>query len=245
MPSAVTSPVAVQCAAAKTRSSAAVVDADCLMSAGPSGYQTGSQQSPHAVHEPMPARIESVTQLPGWLSSTLAADGAGGAGALPPWIRALSPEATVAGPALVVEVGADDNSPMRDVPARVTGSGTVLVVAGAAESRTAVLGDLIAAELLRAGVAAVVTDGLIRDSRAVAAAGLPVWARGTTPVASRKDGVGTVGGSVVIGAVPVTDGDLVVADADGVVVWPAAGIDDYLARADEKRLADDKRAAAG
>src|SRR5436189_20275 len=140
MPSAVTSPVAVQCAAAKTRSSAAVVDADCLMSAGPSGYQTGSQQSPHAVHEPMPARIESVTQLPGWLSSTLAADGAGGAGALPPWIRAFSPEATVAGPALVVEV---------------------------------------------------------------------------------------------------------VADADGVVVWPAAGIDDYLARADEKRLADDKRAAAG
>jgi regulator of RNase E activity RraA len=180
--------------------------------------------------------------LPDWLSSTLASDGAGGAGALPPWIRALSAEAVVAGPALTVTVGRDDNTPMRDVPARVSAAGTVLVVAGGGESRTAVLGDLVAAELLRAGVVAVVTDGLIRDSRAVAALGLAVWARGTTPVASRKDGIGHVGGGVVIGGVPVEDGDLVVADADGVVRWPAASVADYLARADDKRRADDARA---
>ena len=184
-----------------------------------------------------------MTQLPDWLSSTLASDGAGGRGALPPWIHALSPEATVAGPALVVALGRDDNTPMRDVPSKVTAAGTVLVVAGATESTTAVLGDLVAAELLRAGIKAVVTDGLIRDSRAVAEAGLPVWARGTTPVASRKDGVGQVGGQVVIGGVPVSDGDLVVADADGVVVWPAADVDGNLGRADAKRKADDERAA--
>ena len=181
--------------------------------------------------------------MPEWMSSTLAADGAGGAGALPSWIRALSPESTVAGPALTVTVGRDDNTPMRDVPARVTTPGTVLVVAGATESRTAVLGDLVAAELLRAGVVAVVTDGLIRDSRAVAALGLPVWARGTTPVASRKDGLGHVGGGVVVGGVPVADGDVVVADADGVVVWPAASAASYLERADAKRQADEARAA--
>jgi regulator of RNase E activity RraA len=180
--------------------------------------------------------------IPDWLSSTLASDGSGGHGALPPSIRALSPEATVAGPALVVAVTRDDNSPMRDVPGRVPAPGTVLVVAGAGESRTAVLGDLVAAELLRSGVAAVVTDGLIRDSRAVAALGLPVWARGTTPVASRKDGTGRVGGEVVLGGVAVRDGDLVVADADGVVVWPAADVAVNLARADDKRRADEARA---
>jgi regulator of RNase E activity RraA len=177
------------------------------------------------------------------LSSTLAADGAGGAGALPPWIGALSPEATVAGPALVVTVGRDDNSPMRQVPSLVPSPGAVLVVAGASESRTAILGDLVAADLVAAGVAAVVTDGLIRDSRAVARIGLPVWARGVTPVASRKDGVGGVGGSVVIAGVPVSDGDIVVADADGVVVWPAARVADLVAKADAKRQADDARAA--
>jgi regulator of RNase E activity RraA len=187
-----------------------------------------------------------VATLPDWLSSTLASDGAGGgAGALPPWITALSPEVTVAGPALVVAVGRDDNSPMKQVPAAVTAPGTIVVVAGGSESRTAVLGDLVARDLLRAGVAAVVTDGLIRDSRAVAELGLPVWARGVTPVASRKDGVGHVGGQVVIGGVPVCDGDIVVADADGVVVWPAVHVPDFLAAADAKRRADDAKVAGG
>jgi len=183
--------------------------------------------------------------LPDWMCTTLASDGAGGQGALPYWIHALSPKATVVGPALVVSVTRDDNSPMRDVPRRLPQPGTVLVVAGAAESRTAVLGDLVAHELMGVGVIAVVTDGLIRDSRAVADLGLPVWARGTTPVASHKEGTGSVGGSVELGGVTISDGDLVIADADGVVVWPAASVSSYLQRADEKRLADEKRAAGG
>jgi 4-hydroxy-4-methyl-2-oxoglutarate aldolase len=179
--------------------------------------------------------------VPEWLSSTLAADGAAGQGALPPWIRALSPDATAAGPALVVTLGRDDNTPMRAVPSAVTQAGTILVVAGASESRTAVLGDLVAADLLAAGIVGVVTDGLIRDSRAVAGLGLPVWARGVTPVASRKDGVGAIGGQVTIGGVVVSDGDLVVADVDGVVVWPAGRYDEFLAAAEAKRRQDESR----
>lgn len=179
--------------------------------------------------------------VPEWLSSTLASDGASGQGALPSWIHALSPDATVAGPALVVTLARDDNSSMRAVAGAVAARGTILVVAGASESRTAVLGDLIARELLAAGIVAVVTDGLIRDSRAVADLGLPVWARGVTPVASRKDGVGAIGGRVSIGGVVVDDGDIVVADADGVVVWPAARYDEYLAAADAKRRQDESR----
>jgi regulator of RNase E activity RraA len=184
-----------------------------------------------------------VTETPDWLSSTLASDAAAGRGALPHWIRAQSPEATVAGPALVVAVSRDDNRPMREVPAAVTSPGTVLVVSGAAESRTAVLGDLVARELLAAGVVAVVTDGLIRDSRDVAALGLPVWARGTTPVASAKAAAGSVGGSVPIADVVVTDGDIVVADADGVVVWPRESVPELITAADAKRQADDARLA--
>src|SRR4051794_13806503 len=189
--------------------------------------------------------MHPVTALPDWLSSTLASDGAGGVGALPPWITALSPDATVTGPALVVTVGRYDNSPMKQVPAAVTAPGTVLVVAGAGESKTAILGDIVAADLVAAGVVAVVTDGLIRDSRAVADLGLAVWARGVTPVASRKDGVGSVGGSVVIGGVPVSDEDVVVADADGVVIWPAAQVASYLQAADAKRQADEAKAGSG
>jgi 4-hydroxy-4-methyl-2-oxoglutarate aldolase len=184
-----------------------------------------------------------VTETPDWLSSTLASDASGGNGALPTWIRALSPEATVAGPALVVAISRDDNRPMRDVPAAVREPGTVLVVAGGSESRTAILGDLVARELLSAGVVAVVTDGLIRDSREVAAIGLPVWARGTTPVASAKDAPGQVGGVVALAGVVIADGDFVVADADGVVVWPATAVAELLEAADAKRRSDDARLA--
>jgi regulator of RNase E activity RraA len=184
-----------------------------------------------------------VTEIPDWLSSTLASDAIKGQQALPYWIRALSLEATVTGPALVVAVSRDDNAPMRDVPEAITTPGTVLVVAGAAESRTAVLGDLVARELLAAGIVAVVTDGLIRDSRDVAALGLPVWARGTTPVASAKAAPGMVGGTVAIGGVVINDGDLIIADADGVVVWPGGQEGELVAAADAKRAVDDERLA--
>jgi len=181
--------------------------------------------------------------IPDWLVSTLAADGAGGTGALPPWIHALSPAATVVGPALVVQVALNDNRAMRDVPAAVTEPGTVLVVACGTESRTAILGEIIARELLAAGIVAVVTDGLIRDSRDVAAAGLPVWARGVTPVASAKSGPDRVGGSITIDGCVISDGDIVIADADGVVIWPAADVATLVAAADAKRRSDDERLA--
>jgi regulator of RNase E activity RraA len=184
-----------------------------------------------------------VTEIPEWMASTVASDATAGAGVLFGSFRALSPEATAVGPALVATVSTDDNLAMRDVPGAVPGAGTVLVVAGAADSRSAILGDLVARELLQAGVVAVVTDGLIRDSRAVAELGLPVWARGTTAIASRKDGPGSVGGSVTVGDVTICDGDLVIADVDGVVVWPAAEVDALLTKAVAKQLADEERLA--
>lgn len=181
--------------------------------------------------------------LPEWLSSTVASDATAGTGVLGPEIRALSPEATVAGPALVVTLSRDDNLAMKEVPAAVPGPGTVLVVTGASESRTAVLGDLVARELLRAGVVAVVTDGPIRDSRAVAELGLWVWARGVTPIASAKNGPGSVGGTVDISGVTVADGDVVIADADGVVVWVRSQVEALLAKAEAKQAADAERLA--
>lgn len=182
-------------------------------------------------------------ELASWLAATLASDATGGAGVLPAWITTRSPGRTLVGRALTVTVGRDDNSPMRDAPGAVTEPGTVLVVGGAAESRTAVLGDLVARELLAAGVVGVVTDGPIRDSAAVAELGLAVWSRGVTPIASAKAGVGRVGGGVAIGGVVVADGDVVVADDDGVVVWPAADVARLVETADGKRRADDERAA--
>jgi regulator of RNase E activity RraA len=173
----------------------------------------------------------------------VASDAAEGRGVVHAELRALSPESTVAGPALVATVSRDDNLAMTDVPDAVSQPGTVLVVAGGGQSRTAVLGDLVARELLAAGIVAVVTDAPIRDSRTVAELGLAVWARAVTPTKSSKNGPGSVGGSVEIGGVTVVDGDIVVADADGVVVWPQASLDALIAKAEAKQLADAERLA--
>jgi regulator of RNase E activity RraA len=185
-----------------------------------------------------------VQQIPDWLATTLASDATGARGVLAPWIRALRPGQRVVGPALVVALSRDDNAAMKDVAAAEPAFGTVLVVAGASESLTACMGDLVARELRALGIAGVVTDGLIRDSAEIAALGLPVWCRGTTPAASRKDGPGAVGGQVAVGGVVVRDGDLVVADDDGVVVWPATDVHDLLEKADRKRLSDEERLRA-
>lgn len=180
---------------------------------------------------------------PTWLSSTLAADAAEGRGALPTWIRALVPDVTVVGPAFVVMATTDDNRPFVDAVGAPPPPGSVLVMAGHTESRTSTTGGLYARELQILGVAGLITDGLVRDSRELRQMRFPTWCRGTTPVASRKNGPGSVGGRIVLGGVEVRDGDLVIADDDGVLVWPREAVASLLARADAKRRADDERLA--
>ena len=68
-----------------------------------------------------------------------------------------------------------------------------------------------------------------------------VWCRGLTPAASNKQGPAVVGGSVALAGVVVRDGDLVIADEDGVVIWPKEHIDDLLGRAQAKLQEDNAR----
>jgi regulator of RNase E activity RraA len=70
-----------------------------------------------------------------------------------------------------------------------------------------------------------------------------VWCRGVTPVASNKQGPVAVGGSISIGGVIVRDGDLVIADDDGVVIWPKEQIDALLGKANARLQQDNVRLA--
>ena len=99
----------------------------------------------------------------------------------------------------------------------------------------------MAHEFRNLGVAAIVTDGLIRDAQELRDLGMPVWCRGTTPTASVKSDPGHVGGSAVVGGIVVRDGDYVFADDDGVVIWPHAELDALIRNAEAKRDTDDAR----
>jgi regulator of RNase E activity RraA len=83
----------------------------------------------------------------------------------------------------------------------------------------------------RRGIAAVVTDGVVRDTVQTRDTGLPVWCIGTTPAGPTKDGPGQINMPVTCGSVIVFPGDLVFADEDGVVLIRRAEVEDVLERA--------------
>jgi regulator of RNase E activity RraA len=188
-----------------------------------------------------------MSEFPAWLAATLASDATDGQGVLPLNILPLRPDSRVVGRARAVLMSQDDNLSVRNILETFTETppapGTVLVAAGGSASRTATIGGLMALELRQAGIAGLVTDGLIRDSGEIRQLGFDVWCRGVTPTASRKNGPVVVGGAVSLGGVVITDGDLVIADADGVVIWPKDRIATLLSKAEAKYQQDTARLA--
>ncbi|MFD3925772.1 fumarylacetoacetate hydrolase family protein [Streptomyces sp. NPDC058614] len=99
--------------------------------------------------------------------------------------------------------------------------GHVLVMDARRDTSAGTLGDILALRALKRGAAGVVTDGGLRDSAAVAALDLPVYHGGAHPsVLGRRHVPWDSGVPVACGGALVQPGDLLVGDADGVVVVP-------------------------
>lgn len=112
---------------------------------------------------------------------------------------------------------------------------TILVIEARGIATTGTLGDILAARLKVRGVAAVVADGAVRDGPAVIATGLPIWCLGSAAPASITE---LSGGDhqvpIACGNVSVFPGDVLVCDADGVVVIPAKLVEDVTTDAVEQ-----------
>lgn len=182
-----------------------------------------------------------MVEIPDWLSATLASDAAEGQNVLPLELRPIIPGTRVVGPALVVLASQDDNQVIRHVLAETSLSGQVLVVSGHGRSTAATIGGLIALELKQKGCPGVITDGLVRDSAEIRALDLPVWCRGFTPMASNKANPGVIGSPIRIGNAVIHSGDLVIADDDGVVIWPSERLDEYFYKAKRRFDSDQER----
>ena len=123
------------------------------------------------------------------------------------------------GPAFTVEAMVGDNSPLHRAVAAAP-SGSILVVdAGGYENR-AVWGEVLTRTAQVLGLGGAVIDGAVRDSDALRATGLPVYARSVSPAGPHKGWSGRIGERIQCGGVALDVGDLVVADDDGVVVVP-------------------------
>jgi regulator of RNase E activity RraA len=101
--------------------------------------------------------------------------------------------------------------------------GAIAVIDAMGLSTAGVFGDILCARMARRGVAAMVTDGVVRDAAGVAETGLPVWCAGAAAPPSVAALHFTGWGDVIgCGGVCVEPGDIIVADGDGAVVVPQA-----------------------
>lgn len=113
--------------------------------------------------------------------------------------------------------------------------GSIAVVDAMGITDAGIFGDILCARMARRGVSALVTDGVVRDLAGVLETGLPVWCRGAAAPPSVA-GLTFVNWQEPIGCggVAVFPDDVVVADADGAVVIPAALLQEVVTTAVEQ-----------
>jgi regulator of RNase E activity RraA len=140
-------------------------------------------------------------------------------GFVDPAIRSLLDGVKVAGPAVTVRIAENDAYAMNRALLALY-PGAVLVVDMSGDHRHAPVGAVTAAAATAQGAAGVVVDGVATDLLELRATGLPVFARGTSCLTTKR--VRSAGSAVNVpvrcGGVQVNPGDWVLGDDNGVIV---------------------------
>ena len=158
-----------------------------------------------------------VVRKAGTFAASILADVAGRRGTLDGRIAPLSPAMRLAGPAFTIEVRAGDNL-MIHAAISMARPGDILVIDGKADRSCALMGSIMINTCKKLGLGGVVIDAAIRDSDELREMGFPVYAVGTNPNGPTKFVPGRINWPISCGGIAVHPGDLVVGDADGVVV---------------------------
>ncbi|CAN0599442.1 unnamed protein product, partial [Laminaria digitata] len=120
----------------------------------------------------------------------------------------------------------------------------VIVVDAAGDLTTAIMGEIMAAVALKNGVAGMVINGAIRDASEIRRMGLILYAAGITHRGPYKDGPGEINTPIAFDGMVVEPGDLVLGDDDGVLSIPYDDVDDVLAAAARKKVAEEEELEA-
>ena len=132
-------------------------------------------------------------------------------------VAPLLPSMRLAGPAFTVEVRAGDNLMIHAAMAMAK-PGDVLVIDGKGDTSCALMGALMINGCKALQLGGIVIDGAIRDTDELRELGFPVFAAGANPNGPTKFIPGRINWPISAGGVAVCPGDLIVGDADGVVV---------------------------
>ena len=147
-------------------------------------------------------------------------------------VAPLRPDMKMAGPAFTLryipareDLNAGEVDNLKDVQ-RVgiekIRNGEVFVIDARRDTRAGTMGDILATRLFKRGAAGVVTDGAFRDSPSIADIGLPAFAAAMNAHSNKTvHHPSEIQVPIACGEVAVLPGDIIVGDAEGVVVVPA------------------------
>ncbi len=155
-------------------------------------------------------------------------------------VAPLTPAMKMAGPAFTVEVRPGDNLMIHAAMAMAR-PGDVLVIDGKGDTSCALMGALMINGCKVLGLAGIVIHGAVRDTEELRELGFPVFATGTNPNGPTKFVPGRINWPVSVGGISVSPGDLVVGDADGVVVVEREKAASLLPLAAKKVADEEKR----
>jgi regulator of RNase E activity RraA len=118
--------------------------------------------------------------------------------------------------------------------------GSVLVIDSRKDARAASAGGILVTRLMMRGVAGVVTDGGFRDSAEIAGLNMPSYHhRPSAPTNLTLHQAIDINVPIGCGDAPVFPGDIVVGDADGVIIIPAEIVEGIAAEAVEMTAYED------
>ncbi|MET0588174.1 MAG: 4-carboxy-4-hydroxy-2-oxoadipate aldolase/oxaloacetate decarboxylase [Novosphingobium sp.] len=156
---------------------------------------------------------------------------------LTPAMRPIADGQRVCGPAVTAWNYPGDNL-MIHAALNVAKLGDVLVFTNGGTAQGALWGDVACTFAVKKGVAGAVVHGACRDTDAIRELGFPVWTTAISVEHPEKRGPGAVNVPIVVDGVLVEPGDIIAADADGVLVIPRALLAYTVERAETRAEAE-------
>ncbi|WP_337271281.1 4-carboxy-4-hydroxy-2-oxoadipate aldolase/oxaloacetate decarboxylase [Oryzifoliimicrobium ureilyticus] len=138
-------------------------------------------------------------------------------GALSSRLKPVDYRMKLCGPAFTVKSSPRDNI-MLQLAINYAKPGDIIVVSAGEYEEAGSFGDVLANACLAKGIGGLVTDTGVRDTLQLRELGLPVFSLSTCIKGTVKETLGTTNDSIIVGGEIIHPGDVIVGDADGLVV---------------------------